>query len=416
MKKFWSLIITFLLILIMMPVGSSPASAAISMPEDKLFVMYGAVVQNSGGGYSSLYATKQSLTKSSDSYNAGTTTGPSLTGTAHVTTNLVSVVDYPYSNQLFHTENGSTILNSTLAFFAMDYEGTITIGLQNEIEVERLNIYYIIAGTTSTPSSQSPMVMCKQGGTVSLCNHAKRIISSDASLTGSWKSVNKHNSTMSYSEGTLESAGFNKMPETAGGRKYVGFNVIENMSEANKRLAYGNGAFVVITMSVRRADTDDVYYINSALPTYMVFDSLSASSLGETSTHANVLADATKNKPADLADYNNKNNSIGKSIDRHAALIDSSPDSIDREGLDEMLEQFDTYVKPIVIIALGVLLIVRGTMLSIAIIKASDEPEVRKENIRHLITLFVSLLLIMAIIWFLHPIIDVMVDLIAGEV
>ena len=415
MKKFWSLIITFLLILMMMPVGSASVNAALAVPEDKTYVMYGAVVQNSSGGYSSLYAIKQSLGKDDTNYNAGTTTGPSLMGNKHVTDQLVNAVESRYASQLFHTESGSTILNSTLAFFAMDYQGQMTISLQNEIEVERLNIYYIIAGTTSTPSSQSPMVMCKQGGSVTLCNHAKRILSSDASLTGSWKSVNKHNSTMSYSEGTLVSAGFNKITEDSGARRYVGFNVIENMSEANKRLAYANGAFVVVSMSVRATGSDTLYYINTAVPSYMEFEARSGSGYSST-TYANVLADATRNKEVDLESYIHKNNQNGKLVDRHAALIDSSPEGIDTEGLDEMLEQFDTYVKPIVIVALGVLLIVRGTTLSIAIIKASDEPEVRKENIKHLVTLFISLLLVMVIIWFLHPIIDVMVDLITGEV
>ena len=50
-------------------------------------------------------------------------------------------------------------------------------------------------------------------------------------------------------------------------------------------------------------------------------------------------------------------------------------------------------------------------MLIMTIIKSSDEPEVRRDSIRHLVTLFVSVFVIMMIIWYMKPIVEIMQEL-----
>ena len=112
--------------------------------------------------------------------------------------------------------------------------------------------------------------------------------------------------------------------------------------------------------------------------------------------------------------YNEKNAAIGKNVDRFAALVHNLPASSSNAGMEKLLEQFDSYIKPIVEIGLGVLLVVKGTMLIVTIVKSSDEPEVRKESIKHLVTLFITVLLIMLIIWFMRDIIDIVADFITG--
>lgn len=59
--------------------------------------------------------------------------------------------------------------------------------------------------------------------------------------------------------------------------------------------------------------------------------------------------------------------------------------------IGEMLGIVNTVVLPILWIVLGLLLIIRGIMLGIDIVKSADEPEVRKKKVSGLIWLFIGI-------------------------
>lgn len=415
MKKIWSLITTFLLILIMIPATPVKADDDFS----STLVMYGAVVQNGEGGYSSLYAIRQALYKPIENYISQTNTPSPVSNPGHVT-------DWSRADGLSWAKQTTprktnvfdgNVLKTTLAYYTVDVSGNMSIVLQNEVIVERLNIYYIIAGITDNTESETSMVMCRKTTGAGLCNHAKMISSPDSTISGSWQTTNKNNKAMSYSEANLTAIGFDKSVKTSGTTVYSNFNIIDNMSKANKDHTISLGAYVVVTMSVRNGaepegtGNDNVYYINSMMPTHVSFTNVTTGNSSAT-TYGNVFTDA--NFMREDAAYNTRNNDIGLHVDRFAALINNAPSALDNEGLQTMLEYFEEYIKPIVIIGLGIFLIVRGTLLIIAIIKASDEPEVRKENIKHLVTLFVSLAIIILLVWNMKDIIEILAEFIMG--
>ena len=416
LRNILSLISVFLLILVMMPSKTFVVHAAEESEEQEFkIVAYGGVVLNSNGFYSGVYAVKQALFKVPSAYS-NTSSGPSqLTGAADLTPSNMASSDsmkWAKSDSDFNVFDGSK-MKAELAYFTMDSGGNVTISLQNEVKVERLNFYYIIAGNTSHVNSPTSMIMCGS----SICQHARNIISADTTKTGSWQTSGK-SGIMSYNEGSLTAIGFEKQVNTTGAVKYSGFNVIENMSEGNKRSAVSLGAFVVITMSIRNLsepegmNNDNVYYVNSTLPSNMTFDRITQNDSGSTKVFGNIYSNAKQNTSESF--YNEKNNAIGKNVDRFAALVHNLPVSSTNAGMEKLLEQFDSYVKPVIEIGLGVLLVVRGTMLIVAIIKASDEPDVRRDNIKHLVTLFITVLLIMVIIWFMKDIINIIADFIIG--
>ena len=418
LRNILSLISVFLLILVMMPSKTFVVHASGEEEEEEIeTVMYGAVVSNSSApnGYSGIYAIKQALYKKVEAYAGGN--GPSLISSASTLTvagiNGSTSLNWAKSQASFKNVFKDGGLNAELANFSMNYKGDVTIELQNEVVVERLNFYYIIASSTTYTNAPTSMVMCSQ----LLCDHAKAIISSNMAITGSWQTAGK-SGIMSYSEGNLTAVGFDKKINQVGTTRYSGFNVFDNMSGANKRHALTSGAFVVITMAIRNlaqpegTNNDNVYYINSSLPSNMVFDVVTEDPAGSTKVHANIYLDARTNKADSY--YNEKNEAIGGAVDRFAALVHTVPTGTNDEGMQALLEQFDIYLKPIIEIGLGVLLVVRGTMLIVTIIKSSDEPDVRRESIKHLVTLFVTVCLIMVIIWFMKDIIEIIAEFIVG--
>jgi phosphoglycerol transferase MdoB-like AlkP superfamily enzyme len=128
------------------------------------------------------------------------------------------------------------------------------------------------------------------------------------------------------------------------------------------------------------------------------------------------MSDASIADASLSSDYTSRRDKMGGEIDKYAALVASaSGKDAGSESLTRFLGYFNQYVRPVVTILLGVLLVVRGTLLIVNIIKASDEPSVRKDNIKHLVTLFVSVFVVIVLIWVTPEFIDIMKDLINGD-
>jgi hypothetical protein len=296
-----------------------------------------------------------------------------------------------------------------------------------------LNIYYLIAGSTSNDHSATSFAYCDNpdGGGYKICEHAKNITSANPAKTGNWKNKAKNNKTMSYDGRNLEAEGFEKSVNVIGTTIYSGYNVIENMDPANKKLAYQYGAYVLVTMSVQHTveNPDHIYnpelpetltttyHINTMLPTSVSFDKV-ATMIGDSSqvdkALSNVFSYPTNTTASDYI-YSTRLTSLGSSIDRHVALVSAKPESsTENEGVSQMFDIIDEYGKPILLIILGAFLVVRGTLLIITIIKSSDEPEVRKDSIKHLVTLFITIFVVGAIVWNIREIVTVISDLIQG--
>ena len=188
------------------------------------------------------------------------------------------------------------------------------------------------------------------------------------------------------------------------------------MSRDAKDLAEKYGAYVIVTLSI--SYEQKTYYINTPITTMNnrpefsgVAHITSSSDSSSVKTYSNVLlSPQTINADGD-SNYLARMNSMGMHVDKYAGLVSRLAHEEKNQGIADTLELFDKTIKPIIMIGLGILLIVKGTMLIMTIIKSSDEPEVRRDSIKHLVTLFVSVFVIMMIIWYMKPIVEIMQEL-----
>ena len=68
---------------------------------------------------------------------------------------------------------------------------------------------------------------------------------------------------------------------------------------------------------------------------------------------------------------------------------------------------FEETLRPILIIAIGILFAIVGTHTGVTIVKSSDEPEVRREAIKKFIGLFIGAFVIAVILIFYKDIIEI---------
>ena len=107
-------------------------------------------------------------------------------------------------------------------------------------------------------------------------------------------------------------------------------------------------------------------------------------------------------------DSKNEGEEIVTNISSFAALI-KPPQSSEvgaNASYSELNEFFITTLKPIIMIVVGIMFVVSGSITGITIIRSSDEPEVRREAIKRLIGLFTGALIIEGILLFYEPIIQ----------
>ena len=422
MKKIFSLVATFLLILMMMPIKTTEKVYAAQ--DDGTIVVYGALIQRSETEYSGLYSVRQALYKSS--FTLDNDVGPSPISESKL---LNASDDLCTASTNFNSWNkvGNILcsgneLKSAVAQFYVDEYSNLTVRLQNDIEISKLDIYYSIAGLTDNDHSSTVYVACTNpSGGYKLCNHAKKISSTVDANHGTWQNDGKYGN-LSFTEITMEANGFNKITNDAG-VIYNKYNVIEHMPDRVRNMAYSSGAYVIVTMSVTAPDSSDpegtsriTYHINTMLATKAQFLNVaSVRSPSDTTivSNTNVFTNAAAPDVVD-SDYELRAQTLTY-VDQVAGLVAMTPGKlIDNEKLEEFIQIFQEYIRPILEIGLGVLLLVRGTILIVGIVKASDEPGVRRDNIKHLVALFVSLVIIMVIVWFFTDIVEAIAELMVG--
>lgn len=438
MKKIFSLFAIFMMLLVMTPVSvNNTVYAAEEKEENKkpqgTEVAFGALVKNNSSDenttvYSSLYALKQSKYKSA--YPDSNDVAPTYyTDRVPASGGLCSAENH-YNNWsvVKDTLCNDNEMNSIVASFSLDDLSNLTITLQNDFTVNRLNIYYIVAGITENNDSSTSLIMCKGKTSNEICSRASYISNFDYSLAGNWQSTDKRDHQMSYTELTLEAAGFDVNTTSSGKRIYSGYNVIDEMNPGSRNLAYKVGAYVLITMSVdytyyveevKDGILQDVkhvetYYINTPVTTKKKFTSVDVGGSGNEYTYSNVHNNPIDSTAEGVTIYNERLAELGGKVDNFAALTSKTQESTGA-SLDRFYKMFDEILKPVIIIALGLLLVIKGTSLIMTIIKSSDEPEVRRDSIKHLVTLFVSVFVIMMIIWFMKDIIEIISDIISGD-
>ena len=435
LKKISTILTILLVIILTLPSNSVPVSAALTIEETATTVAYGAVVKKNNGTYGSIYSVRQALYTNEPTNKPDEMKGPSLVDDSkkqHTNADLCGTSSSFNSSWTVIKDNycNGSKLNSYYANFKLDVDGYISVELQPDVYVERLNIYYAIAGVTTNNDSPTSMIFCATETLPQLCRSATYVTGNPS---GTWKSTNKRNKTMMFTDSTMVANGFELKNDKTGGRTYSGYNVIDNMSDANKKAANKYGAYVIITMIVRHeyknpsyieggsepATLNEFFYVNTPVVTKKKFTgvrSVQSSDSANILNYTNAISDATNSTAEGDATYSARNEAMGGEVDKYAALVSKIQNSKERyEGMEDLLNTFDEYIKPALLIGLGVLLIVRGTLLIVSIVKSSDEPEERKKSIKHLVGLFVSIFAIAMILIFMRDIIYFVSDFILGN-
>jgi len=427
MKKLMSLFLIIMVMLVSVAGSSFPVLAANSEENDKdddqpVDVMYGAIVKSNGisGQYRSIYAIRQAMFKPNNNPDER----PSfLSGKKSVYSTLCYQEEHDkptWTEQNIVSElcNGYKFLNSPLASFSVNVNSDLLITLSADVRIKKLNIYYSIAGLSASNNTKTILLYCANKP---ICDRAKVVSSANSSVSGNWVSDSKHDKNMTFQESELERYGFNMTTNTTGAKTYSGFNIVENMDRTARNLALDNGAYVIVTMSVIHTteDREVEYHINTPItamadrPEFEGIAHITTETQGrDIKTYANVASNPQRNDADGDQWYRSRMSDMGMTVDKHAALVHKLASQTEEDkAIRETIEMFNRIIRPIIMIALGILLVVRGTMLVMTIIKSSDEPEVRRESIKHLVGLFISVFVIMMIIWFLEDIVEIMQEL-----
>ena len=287
-------------------------------------------------------------------------------------------------------------VNDPLVEVAMSYEGDIRIYLKDGYSISNFRIYYIIPTYVDSNSE----AYCDQIGTI--CEGAKAIQGSESN----WKNVGRgqnlvynQNSIDSMMEKKEKKIGTNK--ETLVGYYYSGYNIFDKIPTDYKKMAEIEGAYV--TYSITVTNGNGVYYsannsvINNSNP-YLGFYLVDDIPYNDRKYYSsNVCSDARIECMEE-----------SRSISSFAGLV-KPPESSEvgaNASYSELNEFFITTLKPIIMIVVGIMFVVSGSITGITIIRSSDEPEVRRESIKKLIGLFTGALIIEGILLFYEPIIQ----------
>ena len=275
-------------------------------------------------------------------------------------------------------------LRGALATLTINGYGDVTIEVSNGVTVTNTIFYYIVADY----SANGKMLYC-QGN--NMCENSKFI-----GAGSNWSNLDKNGSTMIFS--TNDDAGFVKTEKDGGALRYTGYNIINNMPKTYFDVAKLSGAYVVAAMSVQYEGIN--YYIN-----YDVFN--------DKSVFMNVgNQDAIGKRSLWYAQANAKTgeaaNYTGQYLAVRAALIHRKEAPVTSNDGYNDLEAFfiDTGIPALKIIII-IMFLVTGSATMINIVKASDEPDTRRSEIKRFIGLFTGAFAVYLILEFYDEFIDI---------
>lgn len=258
--------------------------------------------------------------------------------------------------------------NENIVSVYMDAIGNISLDIARGVEFKTLRIYYIMANNISDQH-----LFCDS---VTICDNAKTVISNSSN----WKNVNKYGKHLIISGNEI-----NSMFEVSVGDTeniYSGYNLFANLESQYVQLANSSGLYVTMDITVKYGANE--YTVND-------LSAASFSSVGNRENSAVLSTSRTSVVSSSAALIKNARN-----VDVHT-----------NSTFIQINEFFQTTLRPILLVAIGILFVTVGTMTGIKIIKSSDEPEVRRDSIKKFIGLFIGAFAIALILLFYESIIEV---------
>lgn len=273
-----------------------------------------------------------------------------------------------------------------LASLRMNARGDITFDIANDYTLQYLEIRYILANEIGSEN-----LFCNGNN---ICAGAKNIQPNGVGITN-WTNKSQSGEMLFYNS-TIEQKF--TLAETPAGKIYRGYNVFDDMLQSKEKLAKASGAYVITTFAIKKITEDDtgrVYKMNYEVNSKS-FDTVGNDS--KSKQHSVLISNA-------LTDTDD-NESV-KKVSSYAALVKPNDSKDGSAGAKAVGDFFETTLRPILIVAVGVLFIVVGTHTGVTIVKSSDEPEVRSDAIKKLIGMFIGAFIIAAILIFYKDIIEI---------
>lgn len=372
MKRYISKISIFI-ICVMMVMLLLPVSKPVKAADDPNTVYYQGLVQNGGGGHSAVTAVSQYYYSSPANTNGISYTARTDNFTSITETTICSIDG---SDGLCNSGK----LRGSYASLIINYSGNITITVDNGIKIDNLRIFYILAS--------NGQLICQ---TNQLCDNAKTIHNNQYGVTN-WSNKSQYGVLVFRYETLAEK--FTKNVASSGKETYTGnvFDLIEGyvVSESLKSGLYITTSMVVESGAIK-------YYVNDYTIDKKVLDGLD--NISNTKVQQIIKNDSPGIKHME---------DEVKKVARVAALISPSQsnNTEDYRGFVIAEGYFHDTIRPIIIIAIGILFLVVGTSTGITIVKSSDEPDVRRSSIKKLVGLFIGAVTIALILMFYREIIE----------
>ena len=282
-----------------------------------------------------------------------------------------------------------------LASLKISATGLVSMKLSNEVTLGSLQIYYLLANRVGDLNQH--MYCQNSNGTTKICDNATHVIStSNGANAGNWSNRTKDGVGMHFTEVSITNK-FTKTETQIGETIYSGYDIFKDMEQGMAELAEASGVYVLTSFSVKYGER--MYYVNNyALK--KTFSSEATANINAT-TYKSVIINSNP------TDVNSNSGQAINQIPSNAALVKPATDSSNKNnrGFALMENFFEDTLRPILIIAIGVLFVIVGTHTGVTIVKSSDEPEVRKEAIKKFGGLFVGAFTIAIILIFYKDII-----------
>ena len=371
MKKIIFRLFMLLVCLVSMVVpGKANTVSAYTVSNYRTYVYYMGLT--SGGN--SLFAVSQKYYTGSGIGNIGKDTGPIKEKSGDSYDDLTPVKTQSGESKGLCAKIPAACDNSNIFSLYMDSSGNIDLDVASGVEVESLSIYYIMAN-----SLESQHLFCSSQ---TICGSAKKITSTDSN----WRKENKYGQRLVMSDDSFSSF-FSSGESGVGGTVYSGFNLFSNLDTQYVSLSHSSGIYVTMEAVIKH--NNQKYTINK-------LSEYNFSSIGNTS------GSKVYNASTGAAE-----------VSKVAALVKHTGNTSDiysSSTFRQINEFFQTTLRPILLIVIGVLFVTVGTMTGIKIIKSSDEPEVRQEAIKKFIGLFIGAFTIAMILLFYEDILAVIAE------
>jgi len=384
MKGFISkvLILLFIGVMFLIPFDSSSVKAAQSLNQ----VVYYQSLVESGSKQTALTVVSQYRYKITNDMGRTDSDGNPLSGLA-----TKSSFDSINSDNICTNFNVGGVcaggkLPGSLATLTISADGDVVFALANGVELENLHFYYIIANMDGGMNQ----LYCSK---TSMCEEAK-IISSVQNVYTKW--TNQTNAgNMWYGSYSIKD-NFSVSESASGVVTYKNYNLIDKMSASLASQAKTHGAYVVSAYSVKY--NNKTYYVNYDL----VERSAPFKSVGNESS-SSVQNAMTCSSPTSKTGCTNLVDTVSKAAALITSPMGAGPTA--SEGYGVVHEFFVHTGIPILKIIIILMFLITGTMTMIHIVQASDEPEVRRSEIKRFIGLFTGALVIYLILLFYEEII-----------